>query len=131
MPRKVAIEKLLSAEFSMEILPGDIKFLGKDAVTNDRVYSIKSPLTNEWMPFRVTENACYGGMRLSWNAHIVTEYYFSMRRLLQVSRSIQPMNHDVTALCQEEAQLFGVKAPESPRKRRKYDTLGNFTSGVD
>jgi hypothetical protein len=127
LKKTVAIARPFYEKSDMEILPGDIKFLYLDVLQRQALMAIRSPLTNEWIEFEISDKASLDTF-LSRDYSQVIEYYLMMKGILERARDFRPFNHTITALCDEESLMFGVKAP--PRKtytprRRQFDTLGN------
>jgi hypothetical protein len=116
----------------MNILPGDVKFIIYDEARREQAYAIKSPLTHSWMefrvspPFRASEKFFTSRFYTESEGNAVTEYYILMRELLPRFRDFQALNHDVTALCEEEARIFGVKAPPRTSRKRRIHSVEEY-----
>jgi hypothetical protein len=110
---------------------GDIKYLRVEH--DEKVYAIRSPLTHNWIEFRVSAQFLRVN-RDSYPAHVsaIIRYYDETAELLESARAIAPLNRDLTALDKEESQIFGVKkpdgltAPKTEPKRYRRDTLGKL-----
>lgn len=106
MKRKSALLALrhrACKSWGMTVLETDIKFLGKGH------FAIKSPLTNKWIQFLISEHALRAKVPPE-AIHPIFKYYCEMRWLLLNARAFRPMNGDITAFDAEEAFMFGVKS---------------------
>ena len=93
--------------WGMSIASTDVKFICNDLDTNESVMGLKSPLTNQWMTFRVSHKALRSN-QIPLTLQPMMAYYLQTKALLECARAFQPMNHDLTALCAEEAHMLCV-----------------------
>ncbi len=121
--RKVALWSMLWKSAKQVVPESDIKFLyAKPFEQTIKIYAIRSPLTNTWVGFEVSDRMLLEKC-IPREAHELTEYYCGMRETLEDARDLQVFNHDIKALTQEESRIFGVCPYPSPapnRMRRSF-----------
>ena len=103
----VAFRRRACDSWHVTIVSTDIKFICNDLTTHEAVFAVKSPLTNQWMSFRVTHKLLRAAEAPEYLQPILS-YYTQMRMLLDNARAFQPLNHDLHPLTKEEKHLFCV-----------------------
>lgn len=91
---------------------GDIKSLPEtyeDKALRRKRFLLRSPLTNEWSEFEVTDKHlaanCFPNDVLRF-----VSYYEDILKIQDLYRDLQPMKDDLRAMDDEEARTFGLRS---------------------
>ncbi len=93
----------------------DIKFLHK--TNKDQTFGIRSPLTNEWHTFNISNEFVQANC-VPQDVQDFVDYYEDTRTLLEHCRSHTDLCKDLQCLDEEEARIFGLRSPALKRKAR-------------
>lgn len=104
---RVAMSQML-CRLSTVLKPGDIKFLYDDEVNHEKVFSIRTPITDTETEFRVS-NQNYHAKIMPQHVLDLVEYVNQMGYVLEHARDEQPFDEDLRPTTAEEKQRFGVR----------------------